>query len=381
MCWHLFFKIMKIGLIDNDLCTKDNHHFPNLALMKISSFHKNKGDNVKLININEFDNCLFEPNYDKVYLAKVFTDTFTPNYIENKGIIKGGTGFFYDKSEKLPYEIEHSKPDYSLYNPIIKTINKNYQSYYTDYSIGFTTRGCFRKCAFCVNRNETTVYEHSKITEFLDNTRPFIMLLDDNILGYKNYKQIFEMLNNTSKKFVFKQGMDFRLLTDEKIKMLLDSNYKDVMHFAFDNINDKELIIKKFEMWQKIKKIGSGSMLFYVFAGFDRKGMYDDDFYLNDINEIIERVEILFKYGAYPYLMLHKNISNNPHNQKIQRLRKVLNSPLMLNNKTIKAALIQDKKEDVVEWLQKLGYNKFLANGYYSNHERRLSDAVSYACT
>lgn len=374
---------MKILLIDNDYCTRKRHHFPNLALMKLSTYHKQLGDNVRLANISDLGNTLFNADFDKAYVAKVFTDTITPEYVNKNDsrVVLGGSGFFYDKAERLQKEIEHCMPDYSLYNPIISKINKNYQHYYTDYSIGFTTRGCIRKCDFCINRNETHVYKHSEINEFLDTSKPFIMLLDDNILAYKNYKEVFEQLNNTGKKFVFKQGMDFRLLTEDKIKMLIESNYLNVMHFAFDNIADKELIIKKFEMWTKIKKIGSGQMLFYVFAGFDRLGKYDNDFYLRDIAEIIERVEILFKYGAYPYLMLHKNIEMNPHNKYIQRLRKVLNSPLMLNNKTIKAALIQDKKDDVVEWLQKLGYNSFLANGYYSNNERRLQDAVSYACS
>lgn len=374
---------MEILLIDNDYCTRKRHYFPNLALMKLSTYHKQLGDNVRLANISDLGNTLFNSDFDKAYVAKVFTDTITPEYVNKNDsrVVFGGSGFFYDKAERLRNEIEHCMPDYSLYNPIISKINKKYQHYYTDYSIGFTTRGCFRKCDFCINRNETHVYKHSEINEFLDTSKPFIMLLDDNILAYKNYKEVFEQLNKTGKKFVFKQGMDFRLLTEDKIKMLIESNYLNVMHFAFDNIADKELIIKKFEMWTKIKKIGSGQMLFYVFAGFDRLGKYDNDFYLRDIAEIIERVEILFKYGAYPYLMLHKNIEMNPHNKYIQRLRKVLNTPLMINNKTIKAALIQDKKDDVVEWLQKLGYNSFLSNGYYSNNERRLQDAVSYACS
>lgn len=369
---------MQILLIDNDYCTRKEHHFPNLALMKLSTYHKQLGDNVRLANISELGNTLFNSEFDKAYVAKVFADTTTPDYVNKNDsrIILGGSGFFYDKAERLQNEIEHCMPDYSLYNPIISKINKNYKKYFTDYSIGFTTRGCIRKCIFCINRNETNVYKHSEINEFLDNNKPFIMLLDDNILAYKDYKEIFDQLNKTGKKFAFKQGMDFRLLTNDKIKMLIESNYLNVMHFAFDNIADKSLIIKKFEMWTKIKKIGSGQMLFYVFAGFDRLEKYDNSFYLQDIADIIERIEILFKYGAYPYLMLHKNIEMNPHNKYIQRFRKVLNSPLMLNNKTIKAALMQDKKEDVVEWLQKLGHSSFLSNGYYSNNELKLKEFI-----
>ena len=106
---------MNIALIDNDLCTRKGTHFPNLALMKLSSYHKSIGDNVELINIDEMSG-LFQSQYDKVYCAKVFSDTETPDYMQNKGIIFGGSGFYFDKAERLPHEIEHSMPDYRLYS-------------------------------------------------------------------------------------------------------------------------------------------------------------------------------------------------------------------------------------------------------------------------
>ena len=127
---------MKIGLIDNDLCTRKGNHFPNLALMKLSNYHKLNGDNVSLINIDEMSG-LFQDEYDKVYCAKVFTNTETPNYLQNKGIIFGGTGFYFDKAESLPKNIEHTMPDYNLYNQQVlnRYVQSNRHQYFNNFSI------------------------------------------------------------------------------------------------------------------------------------------------------------------------------------------------------------------------------------------------------
>ena len=97
-----------IGLID-----VDSHNFPNLALMKISAYHKQRGDQV------EWWTGL--KHYDRVYQSKVFTDLYTHDneyVIMADEVIKGGTG--YDLKNKLPDEIEHIMPDYSLYGGVLK---------------------------------------------------------------------------------------------------------------------------------------------------------------------------------------------------------------------------------------------------------------------
>jgi hypothetical protein len=124
---------MKIGLIDNDFVSRDNHNFPNLALMKLSTFHKQKGNEVELIGFNEINpNTLFSNNFDEIYVSKAFSDSFTPDYIFKLGNVKvGGTGFYFDKALPLDYEIEHSKPDYSLYDKVLHTIKK--KDFFTDW--------------------------------------------------------------------------------------------------------------------------------------------------------------------------------------------------------------------------------------------------------
>ena len=115
--------------------------------MKLSAFWKSKGDDTKLIT---YDDCL---KYDQVFISKVFNFTKIPENILKMSHVKyGGSGFFYDDAMFLSHEIEHMMPDYTLYSNISKKLK-----YYHVASIGFTTRGCFRHCNFCINRNKNKV--------------------------------------------------------------------------------------------------------------------------------------------------------------------------------------------------------------------------------
>lgn len=296
---------MKIAVIDADLISNiKKQRFPNLACMKISSYHKNLGHDVILKldyeNLQEFD---------KVFISKVFTETIVPDEIYFMPNVKyGGTGFFYDKAEPLEYDIEHSKPDYELYldwaNSRLKDGEKRKGlEYYFDYSIGFTTRGCIRGCGFCVNKNSKKVVNHSPVNEFLDDSKKKICLLDDNILASSDWKNIFNSLIETKKSFQYKQGMDLRLMTDEKAFILKSAKYEGDYIFAFDDINDYEIIEKKLILWKKYNKSKGQNTKFYVFCGFDREDKYNDEFWVSDIVDIFERVQLLAKYNCKPYIM------------------------------------------------------------------------------
>ena len=326
---------MKIGIIDADLIGRKKHRFPNLASMKISGYYKELGNEVKLL-LN-YEDIKY---YDKVFISKVFTDTpIDKNILKLDNVEYGGTGFFYDKAKPLPCEIEHHMPDYNLYNEFVKVrLEKGDKpktlEYYTNYSIGFATRGCIRRCSFCVNKNYTKCLRSSPISEFVDKNRRYICLLDDNILGYSGWKDIFNELNSTGKKFQFKQGMDERLLTDEKAEIILNSNYYGDYIFAFDNIEDKNIIIEKLKIWNNHRKTKGDNTKFYVLCGYDRENKYDYNFWVKDIEDTFERIKILNDNGCLPYIMRYKEYENSPYRGTYINLSAWCNQPSLFRKMT-----------------------------------------------
>ena len=309
---------MKIGIVDADLLGRHKHRFPNLVCEKLSGYWKDQGAEVTLLmDYDHFD------EYDHVYVSKVFTDTPVPEWLaETDKVHIGGTGFFFDKAPNLPDEIEHHMPDYRLYDGWIQSeiekaraecerIGKpfNEKSYkiqfkeYTDYCIGFITRGCFRKCKFCVNQKFDHVFQHSPLEEFYYDDCKKICLLDDNFLGCPNWKELLQQLIDTGKPFKFKQGLDERLLTDEKCEMLFTSNYDGDFTFAFDNIADYELIEKKLKMIRNYSK--ARNIKFYVLVGFESADAID-------IENSFKRLELLMRYQCLPYIMRYQDKNYKP---------------------------------------------------------------------
>lgn len=200
---------MNIGLIAVD------SNYPNLALMKISAYHKSIGDHVEWYN----PLCA----YDKVYMAKVFS--YTPDYgyyINAVEIEKGGTG--YDISKKLPDHIDRLQPDYSLY----PTIDDK-----TAY--GFLTRGCPNKCKWCVvPKKEGQIAPYMDIEEIAINGRKEIILMDNNILASDYGLQQIEKIIRMKLKVDFNQALDARLVTPETAELLAKVKWIKRIRFGCD---------------------------------------------------------------------------------------------------------------------------------------------------
>lgn len=324
---------MNIGVIDADLIGRKKHRFPNLASMKISGYHKSKGDTTSLLL--SYDNI---DKFDKVYISKVFLDTFVPEEVlKLKNVEYGGTGFFYDKADPLPDEIEHHMPDYDLYSKwvdkmIDNGVKKKDLEYYTDYSIGFTTRGCFRKCEFCVNKNYDKIFKHSPIEEFFDSNKKYICLLDDNILGYSEWYLVLNSLIATNKPFQYKQGMDIRLINKYKAQVLLSCKYRGDYIFAFDNIEDKKIIEDKLKIWRYYNTAKGQNTKLYVFCGFDRNNIWDLSFWKQDIVDLFDRIEILMRYNFLPYIMRYEKYNESPYRGIYINVAQWCNQPSLFAN-------------------------------------------------
>ena len=276
--------------------------------------------------------------YERIYASKVFTDTYFPcELLNNPKVEYGGTGFYFDKAPNLPSEIEHHYPDYEIYvdwinEQIANGSKRDEYKMYLDYSLGFMTRGCFRKCEFCVNQKYDRVFKHSPLSEFYNPDKKKICLLDDNILGCKDWREILEELKATKKPFRFMQGMDERILTDEKCELLFSCKYDGYYTFAFDDVDDYDLIERKLKLIRKY--CNETKFRFYVLCGFKST----DD---KDIEDTFKRIELLFKYGCVPYIMRYQSSEDKPYEHSINRgmyvtLARWCNQPSFVKNKTFR---------------------------------------------
>lgn len=266
---------MKIGLYD-----VDSHNFPNLPLMKISAYHKSKGDDVEFINYIE--------HYDRVYVSKVFGDEYSKmdnTCINADEIIYGGTGFAItiengrevyhkDRDIDLPYEIEHQYPDYSLYPELTK-----------DKAFGFLTRGCCNDCGYCIvsQKEGRCSVKVADLSEWWDGQKE-IVLLDANILACNDRKRLLQQLIDSNAKVDFTQGLDARFITPEIAEMLRHIKTK-MWHFAFDFMKNEEQIVKGLRTFVEIVKPNERRCSVYALTNFDTS-IEDDLYRVNKIREI-----------------------------------------------------------------------------------------------
>lgn len=333
----------KIAIIDADLLDRGTR-FPNLALMKIAGYQTFEEHNhVELIE----DWSKIDPStkgyeqYDHIYVAKVFDFTKIPinlNEIPANKITKGGTGFFwteaFNSSNRLPNVVEHYMPKYDLYDNFIaheiaRGIKPGKFTDYQEYSIGFTTRGCIRRCSFCVNCNSTYVERWSPVSEFLADltkypNRKKIYLWDDNILAFPEWESVLDELIETNRPFSFRQGMDIRLMTDAKAKKICSAKYIGDYTFAFDNYKDKKIILKGLASWLKYAK---KQTRLYILCG------YKGQSYL-DIAETFMRIKILMKYKCIPYIMRHEFYKKSKYAGTYINLARWCNQPSFFKKKS-----------------------------------------------
>jgi hypothetical protein len=177
--------------------------------------------------------------------------------------------------------------------------------------------------------------KHSPVSEFLDSERKYICLLDDNVLSCREWKQIFEELNATGKRFQFKQGMDERLLTDEKCEVIFNSKWIGDYIFAFDNIKDRKIVEKKLDL---IRTHTDTIPKFYVFCGFnhDKPDTYSDDFWEKDIADLFERIKILISHRCLPYVMRYKDYEKSPYRGMYITLARWCNQPSYIKKKSFR---------------------------------------------
>ena len=297
---------MKIGLID-----VDGHNFPNLALMRISAYHKAQGDEV-VWWWSDFE------YYDIVYMSKIFSDAYSKDIPEpfNCGkVIKGGTGycislgedgkehFDQSKNTQLPSEIERMFPDYSIYPEF-------------DFAVSMTSRGCPRGCSFChvAAKEGRCSVKVADVSDFW-NGQPEIRILDPNITACREKRDLMKQYKETGAIFDFTQGLDIRLLNDADIADINEMRLR-TLHFAWDNPKDK--LEPKFRAFAE---------------GFRRKSNIGMVYCLTNYNSTMEenlyRIYTLRDLGYDPYVMIY----DKPHAPKeIRQLQRWCNSKFIFKS-------------------------------------------------
>lgn len=240
---------------------------PNLAAMKISTFHKSQGDTVTL----NMPIMLA----DKRYVSILFDWTDWPLFCPIKDSV-GGPGI--NPGIKLPSEIEHNRPDYDLYPEM-------------DYSLGYTYRACHRECGFCVVSQMDEPEDHRSIWEFHDSRFKKTALLNNNTFEDPFWKDTFDEIQEAGLVLKDVSGFDARLVNEEKAEALASIKIDGQIHFAFDNVKDEGAV-------KNVVKLLAGAgikpyrLMFYVLIGFDSSPQ--EDYY---------RVELLRSLGVDPFVM------------------------------------------------------------------------------
>lgn len=261
---------MKIGLID-----VDGHNFPNLALMKLSAWHKAKGDEV------EWAIPLFG-EYDRIYASKVFT--FTPDYnplsFRTKETVKGGTG--YDIKSKLPDEIEkYTGLDYSLYPQY-------------PFSVQFYSRGCIRHCPFCFVHDKEGKIHAVEPMEWNPRAK-WIEVLDNNFFAGPRWREAVSDLKKQKLPVKF-HGIDIRIMDEEQAEAINSLQLKGSIHIAWD-LPQLDLTEKLETMIRIIKPY---KIVCYVLVGFNSSREQD-----------LYRLNTLKRLGILPFVQPYRDYENN----------------------------------------------------------------------
>lgn len=287
---------MRIGLIDFD------GKIPNLALMKLSTYYKQQGHEVYL--------NIFDWNVDKVFCSVLFTwnrqkaERLQGAY---KDITYGGTG--WDKKTVLPPEIELCKPDYDLYTTdflysrisgIMKKSSKQKKAeQLANMGIGFTSRGCIRSCEFCfVPEKEGKLHQVAEIKDIINPKSNIITLLDNNFTADPRMAEKCEEIKQRNLIVNISQGIDVRVMTEEKAAALASIKHLRSIHYAWDLISFENSILRGIQLLSKYIK--TYRHMCYMLVGFNTS--FDEDIY---------RFKRLRELKVDPYVMIYNKRKDN----------------------------------------------------------------------
>jgi len=262
---------------------------PNLALMRIATHHRRKGDSVLLRR--DYKTKLWDPTWDKVYISLIFQrtrETAKKAMEVHPHAMIGGTG--WDETLTIEsigiYDIE---PDYSDYPDFRQ-------------SLGFTQRGCRLKCPFCVVPQKEGRVRWDSSIDMIYRGEPWpkeIILLDNDFFGQWEWPERIEELTYGRYKVNFNQGINARMLNDETAAAIASVDYRSVkmtykqIYTAWDNRKDEKRLFAGLEALVK-HGVQPSEIMVYMLVGYWPGETEQDRLY---------RQEKLRDFGAVPYPM------------------------------------------------------------------------------
>lgn len=269
---------MNVGLLAVDAL------IPNLALMRLSAWHKAQGDSAEVAF------PLAADTYDRVYRSKQFAytpDDMTPWPCE---VIDGGTG--YDLDARLTDEQDATYPDYDLYR--------------CTYALGRFTRGCPRGCPFCVvgKMDGTRVRQVADLSAFWRG-QEYLRLIDDNLTAMPDlFLSVCSDLAEKRVRVKF-ESLDIRFMDTIAAAALARVRRWGRVHFAWDRMADEAAIR------EGIANLAAGGFplyaaTFYVLIGYDTTPEEDT-----------HRLETLDRLGVEVFVMPFDK--SDPYQKRLAR--------------------------------------------------------------
>jgi len=260
---------------------------PNLALMKLSYFHRRIGDDIYFTKAVERD--MLEQDYKQVYGSAIFSfsaDRVAKFKQEFPQAIVGGTHDITDNRtvEQLLDVEEYENYDYSIYPKF-------------DASIGFSQRGCRLKCGFCVVPKKEGKPRSVNTIASIWRGDPYpkhIHLLDNDFFGQprEQWEARIDEIRSGGFKVCLNQGINIRMIDDESAKALASIPYYDDgfkvrrLYTAWDNIGDEDRFFKGVDTLERYG-IPPRNLLVYMLVGYDKKETWERLFYR--FNKMSER--------------------------------------------------------------------------------------------
>lgn len=199
----------------------------------------------------------------------------------------------------------------------------------------------------------------------MDESRPKLCFLDDNFLSYPKWEELLQPVLDSGKRFQFKQGLDERLLTKERVEKIADWKYDGEVIFAFDNIEERDLIVSKLMLIRATVPKWTRELKFYVFCGADKNEVYDEAFWKQDIINLFERIFILKTFGAKPYVMRFEKVYDSEYSSFYATVAAWCNQPSMFNTfsfrqfaqcRGMRREGYNKYKRDIKGYLKEFGY-------------------------